>query len=59
MAAALVFVATQHGGSERILNQHYPLPGSDMCAGCRVVPTRYPCVAARIAELAMQHRGKS
>lgn len=51
VAAAVAFVATQAGGAERILKQHYALP-SGMCAGCQVVPTRYPCTAARIAELA-------
>jgi hypothetical protein len=48
---AIEFVAAQSGGAERILEIHHPLSGG-MCAGCRTVPTRYPCTAARIAELA-------
>jgi hypothetical protein len=51
---AIEFVATQAGGAERILEQHYPMP-SRVCAGCAVVPTEYPCQAARIAEHARQH----
>jgi hypothetical protein len=52
VASAIEFVAAQSGGAERILATHYPLPGTGLCAGCRTVPTRYPCIAACIAELA-------
>jgi hypothetical protein len=55
--AAAEFVAAQYHGAERILEKHYPLPGSGVCAGCSATLTRYPCVAARIAEIAMQHPG--
>jgi hypothetical protein len=61
VAAAIEFVAAQAGGAERILKLHYSLPDSGMCAGCRVVPTRHPCTAARIAQLAKKlsnDRGK-
>ncbi len=50
---ATYFVATQAGGVERILHRHYPMPNG-LCAGCLATPTEYPCLAARIAELARQ-----
>jgi hypothetical protein len=53
--AAVEFIAAQFGGAERILEKHYPLPGSGLCAGCSAIPTRHPCAAAGIAGLAKQH----
>jgi hypothetical protein len=51
---AAYFVAIQVGGVERILRRHYPMPNR-LCAGCLATPTKYPCQAARIAEMAKQH----
>jgi hypothetical protein len=50
---AVYFVATQKDGAERILQRHYPTPNG-LCAGCLATPTDYPCLAARIAEMARQ-----
>jgi hypothetical protein len=54
VVAAIEFVATQHGGAERMLELHYPM-ASGLCAGCTACPTRHPCQAARIAQLAKRH----
>jgi hypothetical protein len=52
VAAAAEFLAAEPGRIERILARHYPLPESDICAGCSAALTRHPCAASRIAELA-------
>jgi hypothetical protein len=54
VAAATEFLAAEPGRIERIAARHYPLPGSDICAGCSAALTRHPCAASRIAELARQ-----
>jgi hypothetical protein len=52
--AAIEFVAMRPNGPERILRLHYAMR-SGLCAGCSATPTRYPCLAAHIAELARLH----
>lgn len=52
--AAVEFVAVQPGASDRILSRHYPTR-CGTCAGCATASTRYPCLAACIAELAQKH----
>jgi hypothetical protein len=52
--AAIEFVAMRSEGPARILMLHYPL-SNGICAGCTASATRYPCLAARIAELARLH----
>jgi hypothetical protein len=52
--AAIEFVAMRPDGPTRILALHYSL-GNGICAGCAASATRYPCPAARIAQLARAH----
>lgn len=52
--AAIEFVAMRPNGPERILRLHYAMRNG-LCAGCSATPTRHPCQAARIAELARIH----
>jgi hypothetical protein len=56
--AAVEFLAEEPGRIDRIRAKHYPLPGSDICAGCSAALTQHPCSATRIAELAMQRGGR-
>jgi hypothetical protein len=59
VAAAVEFLAEEPGRIDRIRAKHYPLPGSDICAGCSAALTQHPCSATRIAELAKQWGGRS
>lgn len=51
--AAVRFVAGQVGGPARVLAVHHRRKG-DLCGGCVVRPTPWPCGAAYIAMAALR-----
>lgn len=54
VAAAVQFIAEQHGGVERALGRHHRLPDG-LCSGCLTTLTPWPCPVAGFALLAKEH----